>query len=432
MEQNAVKIDPKLKKIIIIVASVIAALGILAALFAFVIWPMVIFPLLPAHKHYDPQASSAALTRADAITLTTIPSKLQFAHSEGQGVIIDLTDKDAEINSTLEIAGDVTAVRLVGRKGVTYKGLNIVVSSHDTYPLLIELVNFSMQGSDVDGAIRSDSVRSIYIKSSGDSNEILGADSSPAISVRNDLYIMGDAPLKIVGGNGSDGVSAESLGASGTAGSPGGTALIAKNLCIFIDGTINLIGGNGGNGGDGKEGSHGYPSYIGHTDRNALFDGADGGDGQSGGNGGDGGRGGFAYDVETIYLESGVVHAVGGNSGNGGNGKYGGNGGRGQESGGWGTEAGDGGDGGNGGCGGNSYLIGASDGEEKTTIKGGNLNRTDGLAGTPGTAGSGGYAGGKGMHCDSDNCGQWLTAGNDGQNGSQGRDGIPGEVIEIK
>lgn len=431
MEQNAVKIDPKLKKIIIIAASVILALGVLATVFALVIWPMVIYPLLPAYKHYDPQIS-ASLTRADTITLTTIPSKLQFAHTEGQGVIIDLTSKDAEINSTLEISGDVTAVKLVGRQGVTYKGLNIVVSSHDSYPLLIELENFSMQGSDVDGAIRSDSERSIYIKSSGISNEILGADSSPAVNVKSDLYILGDAPLKIAGGNGSDGVSAESLGVSGTAGSPGGTALIAKNLCIFIGSTIDLIGGNGGNGGDGKEGSNGYPSYYGHSDRNALFDGEDGGNGQAGGSGGDGGRGGFAYDVETIYLGSGVVYAVGGDSGNGGNGKRGGNGGKGQESGGWGTTAGDGGDGGNGGRGGNSYLIGASDGEEKTTIKDGNLNRTDGLAGTPGTAGSGGYAGAKGMHCDNDNCGQWLTAGNDGRDGRDGSDGIPGEVIEIK
>ena len=364
------------------------------------------------------------LNRSDVITLSTIPENLNYTNARGQGVIIDLRNASSNINKTMTVKGDVSAVKIIGKAGVTYTNFNIVISAHTNFSLYIELENVTMRGNSTNGSIYCDNSRSIYIKSSGTANAISSSINNAINTSKSTLYLIGGAKLTITGASGSDATEA------GGSGSEGRTALVADIVVVDMSGALNITGGAGGNGKDGNSGKDGDPSYSGHSDRDALYDGADGGDGKDGGNGGNGGQGGVAYDVSKLIINNGAVTAKGGASGNGGNGGKGGKGGKGQESGGWGRTAGDGGDGGDGGNGGSTYIVGASDGYETIILNGGSISRSNGSAGTVGSAGTAGAAGAKGVHCNKSHCGQWLTSGNDGKDGTKGTDGSAGSEIK--
>ena len=390
------------------------------------------------YAHGDIQAmfqEANPLERSDVIRLDYVPEALNYENANGQGVIIDLQNHQSIINKTMTISGDVTAVKIIGDPNKRYTDFNIVVEDHDHFSLFVELVDMTIVGNSANGTIYSNAERHIYLKSSGSSNVIIAAQSANAINTKNaTVYMIGDADLYVHGGNGSDGGSGASAteanknGSAGSNGSNGKIALVANTLYVDMSGYLDLYGGKGGNGGNGGNGIIGSPNYSGHGDRNATGGGTNGGAGTSGGNGGNGGRGGYAYDVQSMFLYSGTVLAIGGKSGNGGNGGNGGTGGKGQEAGGWGTTAGNGGNGGAGGNGGDTYVVAASGGAENVTAYQGSLRRISGTAGTVGNGGTGGAGGARGMHCDKANCKQWATWGYDGSDGAWGSSGFIGNI----
>jgi len=335
--------------------------------------------------------------------------------------------------NTVNIYSGTKEVIFIGNPNKTYNNLNINLCQFSRgQELTIKFVDFNFTSntkaaitvSDDNGVhLTIDVVGRCYINTTYKAGSIIGTSDTPL----KDITFKGTGSLNLVAGSG---VNATNPGENGE---DGGVAIYAEtiNMNMNMTGSVIVNGGNGGNGVNGTDGKMGTPSYNGHNDRNALSNGANGGNGGDGTNGSDGGKGGFAYSAKFINMYSGKLTAIGGNSGNGGNGGNGGKGGKGQESGGWGSTAGNGGNGGKAGNGGNTYIVAASNGNEVVTEYGGTLNRLKGDKGLVGASGKKGEAGARGMHCDNENCGQWLTSGNDGRNGSEGEAGTPGMVYNI-
>lgn len=335
-------------------------------------------------------------------------------------------------NSNLDITSGVTEVYFIGNPNAAYSRVHIIPVNYPAgSALTVHLINMNLtaDGGIFDswyGTDWGDAGMILTINCIGNNTITATASGGVAINHLKNLHFTGSGTMTIEGGDGDNATTASGNG------SDGGTAIIVDTLTVDMTGTLNVTGGAGGNGKNGADGASSIPSYKkGHDGRNATGGGADGGDGDDGGDGGHAGKGGYAYDVTTLLLLRGTMTATGGKSGDGGNGGAGGNGGYGQEAGGQNKDAGDGGDGGDGGNGGNTYIVAASDGTETILTYQGSLSRVNGAAGTAGKAGGGGAAGDKGMHCDNDNCGQWLTWGSDGKNGTKGSSGSAGETISI-
>lgn len=219
------------------------------------------------------------------------------------------------------------------------------------------------------------------------------------------ITITGDN-LKVIGGNGVNGISASGNG------SDGGIAIIAENIIIDKTGALVVNGGNGGNGATGYVGSDG-------SGNNAP--------GSNGGNGGNGGNGASTVKCVSITIsETSFVTLIAGNGGNGGAGGRGGNGTR--DSAPWSNGNNKGGNGGNGGNGGfcskvliaNSTAINTEIVLQEGTIGLGGVGGDGGNGGPgntsfiAGSGGAGGFGGIGGLNGDG------VTRASDGNVGQQG------------
>jgi len=315
-----------------------------------------------------------------------------------------------------------------------------------------------LQDAQITGTISSVSgnTRPVCIISTGSGNAFAAPNDAIAINTPNaGVYITGDAPLTVTGGNGADGANGAAVsgttgsngknGANGGHGKNGATGMIAGKLVIDIV-SVSISGGNGGNGGHASNGTNG--SDISGTCKSnygtsGSCRGATGGNGGNGGIGGNGGNGAVPVSVGSIltYGDSNVVLHYGAN-GNGGNGGIGGNGGRGQNGAdGWcvagiepGHSAGHGGAGGAGGDGGSAGVVTLIDyGEIATLFHRSNIiiEKTHIFSGVGGNGGAGGKggAGGTGgaeIHNWFYDIGQHPGVAGNGGNGGKGGDGGDG------
>ena len=384
---------------------------------------------------------SNPLNRDDVVTITSVLDVLDYANPNGQGVIVDLRNESSEINKSMVVGGDVSAVRIIGNEGTIYTNFNIVVEEHENFSLLIELINVTMRGNYSKGTIYSESERAIFIESLGTSNAIEGINGIHAINMpQGSLTVLGTSDLNVVGGNGSN------AQVSGEDGVDGATAITCSKMQIDSNIKITASGGNGGNGADGDDGVE-------------TASGKDGSDGANGGNGGDGAT---AVIVDALFINnsSARVILIGGSGGNGGSG---GSGGKGANASGdkWdasvrkGGNGGDGGNGGTAGCGGYGLLCNTSTpivlnedceiiagssgkgGDGGNGANGGNGGngwwaQNNGLGGSGGNAGSGGStyasqtatnASVQGANLINGNTGTVGTAGTVGYMGSNGSKG---------
>ena len=354
---------------------------------------------------------------------------------------IDLTSASAQ---TISI-GDENGIRLVGKSGTTYSGINIVVEDNDvTSPAYIILDNVNIVGDSANGTIYSNNDRPIYIISTGASNSIKGADGNLAVNAKSaDVFIFGDAIITITGGsglNGSDGsdgtAGADNDGKKGQSssnsgqgytgeagkigedGTDGSIALVSSSLIVNSLSTVNIIGGNGGNGGKGGNGKNG-----GQGAKEEYWNGGQagtGGTGSAGGNGGNGGNGGAPADISTsITVYNGELKLISGLGGNGGKGGNGGNGGKGGTATAAGSSPGAGGTGGAGGKGG-SNGVGSVIVFSNCFVYNNAVVTFDSLGnGSVGSGGSGGSGGSKGSQQDLASAGS-ASAGSSGKTGSSG------------
>lgn len=217
-------------------------------------------------------------------------------------------------NSTISVG--LTPVHLTGTAtGVT---LNVTGTSAND-PAYIVLDN-----AVITGTIKSDSNRKICIISIGKSNSVTGSANTVAINAaKGDLYLTGDAPLTVTGGNGTRGADGSYAGASGSKGNDGKEAICAANSTINMQAELTLKGGNGGNGGDGLKGVNGTGHQM---SKNGAYTG--GSNAGNGGNGGNGGKGANALNSNIkLAIYNGRVYSLTGSSGDGGDGGHGGNGG---------------------------------------------------------------------------------------------------------
>ncbi len=382
---------------------------------------------------------SNPLERSDVIELTSVPSVLdsENENENGQGVIIDLRAHPTDINQTMTIQGNVSAVRILGQEGTTYNNINIIIAEHEYFPILIELRNVNICGNSADATISCSSGRNIYFNSCESENSIINTNGAAAVSAPNSpIGILGTAPFTLHGGDGADGVS------NGVAGGAGGAGIACKELQVDLGGALTVQGGNGGNGASGStySGQHGASGSSGGNGGNAIDcetlnvvnvtditviggNGGNGGQGlagkqgiidnvyyENGGNGGNGGDGGDAGHSVTGIIRIMNANILDMRGGDGGDGGKGGNGGKGGDQGGtyWfaepkGFSGGNAGSGGDGGCGGDGFTVG----------EGGD----PGLKGTIGKGTSGNY---------------FIGIGVSGSNGSPGNDGDPGTDGNLK
>lgn len=229
-----------------------------------------------------------------------------------------------------------------------------IFSSHD---ITVEFEGFAFRSTEQYPAIymddRSGADITLTIYSNGAENRIEGGNQQDAISFKfnETLSLVGHAPLKVMGGNGSN---------NSTSPQNGGCGIRANTITVNMTETLKITGGNGGNAydrpagdndGDGSDGRDGYVGGNGgcgiYTSSLFIRNGAvtiyggDGGDGgnasegngaikilggdKQGGDGGDGGNGGYALacynntDNYRIELESGTcLYVYGGNGGDSG------------------------------------------------------------------------------------------------------------------
>ena len=260
-----------------------------------------------------------------------VPNELTSDDKYGRGVIIDLRDvadgvEEVRIGTTMTISGNVSAVRILGKEGVTYTDFNIVVSGHAYFSMLLEFQNFSMLSDSNNGAIYCASDRRIYIVSSGTANRICAMGFAPAINALNSaITLEGTGSFEVVGGDGLDGEEipfSEFL--KGIPGEDGQAAIVCERLHIDLNNTFTAQGGNGGDGVEGYTGAEGetnddYSMYkkiygIFGTQIQALYRYAKAFEGGTGGTGGNGGNGGLPLDCQmtglfrNIYLEGPPQH----------------------------------------------------------------------------------------------------------------------------
>ncbi|MBE6544051.1 MAG: hypothetical protein E7675_06585, partial [Ruminococcaceae bacterium] len=358
-----------------------------------------------------------------------------YENPNGQGLILDLRTGATWIDYSIDIKGDVSAVKVVGDPTKTYKALkfNIGEGDHDVY---LEFENMIIN----DTAIKVDLStapegyvmdRTVYIESSGGNRNVLVSNRGTAIELPNSpVHILGDTELFVFGQDGSDGSS----GTTPNDGQDGSPALEAYCLTVTLknDAVVNFIGGNGGDGGNGADGA------------DATSSGGNGADGVSGANGGSGapavliGTDSTLYD---IFLIDGNIRFESGNAGKGGNGGDGGDGYRGSNGkdaykgswffgAGWyyGTSGNDGGNGGRGGNGGYTGHAGYMYAYTYRKLEGCNgfMIFDNGEYANGGDAGSGGNGGrgGDGGSCDGVVTGSGCTHGGSGGDGGDG--GAPG------
>ncbi len=292
-----------------------------------------------------------------------------------------------------------------------------------------------LQDAQITGTISSVSgnTRPVCIISTGSGNAFAAPNDAIAINTPNaGVYITGDAPLTVTGGNGSDGSGYLSDKTTGTSGKSGCAAVCASNIVVDLDDVLTFVGGDGGVGGAGKDGTAGK-----NQTGTSSGDGANGGNGGDGGNGGNGGQGAPAMQNSAIFVyHADVVYLKSGNGGDGGCGGRGGNGGNGQNGkngvGGWNWKDGrPGGDGGNAGDGGDGGDGGAF-GKDSTTITILCNSPVYVLTGTYGNGGAGGAGGdggngGNGGSSVSDWAGVHRYGGNGGDAGDAGTGGNGGD-----
>lgn len=319
-----------------------------------------------------------------------------------------------------------------------------------------------LEDAKITGTIISNG-RDICIISIGTSNTITGSTDNIAVNASNsNVYICGEAPLTIIGGNGSNGRAGidyyemsvtewvdrwDNGTEASTDGAVGKEAVVAINIEIDAD-NVGLVGGNGGIGGKGESGVTGDKGAEGSgstisavrdgksiTQYAKAGDGKNGSQGQPGSNGGTGGisaQGTIKVHNGMLILQSGD----GGTGGMGGTGGRGGPGGDGKDANAGGlfgagaVEGGNGGNGGNGGAGGKGGDGGESGGLYSGTIIvygtafAINLDGIRGAGGQGGTGGEGGRSGFGGSCADwsygKNHCGQGDVCGGDSGNGGNG------------
>ncbi len=313
--------------------------------------------------------------------------------------------------------GDEIGIKLKGKEGATYTGVNIVIEDKNVdSPAYIVLDNANIIGDSTDGTIFG-STRDLHLISIGTANSVMSCVNAAAVNIQNrKMLLFGNADVSIIGGNGGDGNNGVSGQPDAEDGENGSSGLIAKSIYIDITSELNIVGGNGGNGGIGYEGETGS---IGSKSSAVFGEGGTGGPGHTGGKGGDGGHGASGVDTNSEYnfaitLISGVCNIQDGIGGNGGQGGQGGRGGQGgTATGNWST-AGKGGIGGTGGTGGNSGSYYVSD----YVCIADEINYISGMNGSVGGAGSGGSGG---SHGDMQDLCCWNAG--DGSPGAQGSAG---------
>lgn len=395
---------------------------------------------------------SNPLDRDDVVTITSVPSELDYKNKHGQGIIIDLTNHPSNVNKTMTIKGDVSAIRIIGKEGITYTDFNIIISDHEHFSIYIDYQNTKIAGSSTKGTLLCDNGRTMHISFNGNKCELYGANGAPAINaVKSTVTISGEASVTVRGGNGTDGAQSISKNSNGVKGKDGSEAICCNVLNIQAQNSIGVFGGNGGVGGKGYDGKDGEDGDDGCGAWDTGSDGADGTDGEAGTNGGDGGDGASAAKVSYLNVISGNCHFTAGKGGAGGAGGAGGDGGDGGDGGiceiyKWiidgsrmkGINAGDGAAGGDGGDGGNS---GISPSTVLRSIQSVNVYQHDaislhtqssalagegGVAGKNGTGGAAGYRRGMKLFGGWD----WKDYGSDGASSTTTpRDGDKGKIL---
>ena len=330
------------------------------------------------------------LERDDVKELTSVPSSLNYENSNGQGVIIDLTNASETIDQTVVISGDVSVVKFIGKSSKIYKTLNIriensswscvhLVFEHFTvYPFYLE--NFS--GHD------------IYI-SSPKGAYLEGACDKPVINIPDSTLTFCDTNALIIRGGYVEEMTNGQIG------------VIADRIVMNTEGEVRITGGEGSDGCYGGDGADKHNN------------GATGENGGDAGSGSDGYLGGFAVHANHIKAIKGHLVLYGGDSGDGGNGGEGGNGAQGT-SGTWFSDGGTGGTGGKGGDGGDAYYgTPPTNNTPIITTSRATVALVNGADGKPGEAGAEGVGGPGGV-----DGGLFSSAGSPGASKGPGTDGV--------
>ncbi len=325
---------------------------------------------------------NALFSNVSTLTPTTVG---EIPHSISASTVIDLRGLNTTtINKKITIGAGAKALRLIGDPAKTYTGLSIFIENSQLERYLA-LQNVNISYTSADGAINTKSTTTTWLISEGTANSITAASTNiaSAISVKNQLNIIGAAGLTISGAQGTTGTtgttgengsnatsisgsgSSAKSGGTGGQGKTGGVALTAQALFINMNATLILNGGVGGTGGQGGRGGNGGNGKGGGA---FSYNGGNGGSGGNGGKGGTGGIGGNAFVGDEISLFNGTVILNGGKGGTGGQGGNGGNGGNGASH--WGLLGSDGkrGVGGCGGNGGTGGLFGSALANSNTNI----------------------------------------------------------------
>lgn len=239
----------------------------------------------------------------------------------------------AEIDNAIATATKKTGSCTVGDAPIKLTGtvsnatITVAGSTKPAY-IILENVTFT-------GTVKSSIDRDVYIISIGTKNTVKGsADTSPFNVAKANLYVTGDAPLTVTGGNRSE---------QSTAGATGLDGVVAVNAkAMYIDAEdVSFVGGSGGNGGNGATGKNGGSGgqgavAISSTAKIYVYQGeikvtaGTGGNGGRGGNGAnnttspvhgqDAYRGGIPWGAGYYYGTDGTPGKAGGTAGNGGNG----------------------------------------------------------------------------------------------------------------
>lgn len=303
------------------------------------------------------------------------PSNLSSIETIDKTTIIDLRQLEStQINNIITLGAGAKGLRLIGDPNKKYEGLNIFIeNSQQERFIALQDMNFTCTSTN--GAIYTKAEKTVWLISEGTSNKIetttIGIEK--VIDVKNELIIVGNADLTIIGSqggsgakgnNGEKGSNASKISASGAKGKPGsqgaigadgGIALSAKNCLVNLNAKLFINGGLGGTGGAGGVGGNGGNGNGGGA---FSYNGGNGGDGGAGGVGGTGGNGGQAINGDSLSVYQGLVIVNGGAGGVGGSGGVGGDGGNGGHH--WGVLGSNGqrGESGVGGAGGTGGLFG--------------------------------------------------------------------------
>ena len=196
-----------------------------------------------------------------------------------------------EQGCTVEVASEVTYVKIVGTAGKWYNDFEVKILSRET-DLKIELVDVHAVGKSCLSTIFNEEYQysnvtkgcNVYLISEGEGNSLQGG----------------------FGYNGSNGDKGSFMvsGEDGSNGGTGATAIAVENLIICGKADLAIIGGKGGNGGKGGDGG----DFI-------------VGSGSTAGSGGNGGSGGDGIQANSIYLNADkdmTLTIIGGDGGSGG------------------------------------------------------------------------------------------------------------------